>query len=193
MFKKIPHSTSGEILTRAGFAAQADDGLDPAMTPAAVLDALATPETIVDYIRFFAHAVPPREGICWSLAVIVTLCPAQTADEIHALDQVTAWLRDPSETRRRDCMAMADKLGNEGPVGWLCLAVGWCGSGSIVAGDLPEVLPPMWLHAKAVFGATALCLPDRAEDRAAPTQSIDALARRVADGFWPHLHPEEDR
>lgn len=190
MFKKIPHTTSGEILTRAELATGTGGGLDPGMTPAEVLDRLATPDTVVDYLLFFAHAVPAREGICWALAVTTALRPAITPDEIDALEQVAAWLRDPSETRRRRCMEMTDRLGYEGPAGWLCMAVGWCGSGSIVAANQPEVLPPAWLHAKAVFGAAACCLPNHAEARADPVRQIDGLARHIADGGWPGLYPE---
>lgn len=191
MFKKIPHLTSREILEKADISTEIRKTLDPDITPEAMLDTLATPDTMLDYLRFFAHAVPAREAICWALAVIKTLRPPTTPDGSEALEEVTAWLLDPSETRRRLCMGLVDRLGHDGPAGWLCLAVAWCGSGSIVSANLPEVMPPLGLHAKAVFGAVALCLPDSTEERVARLSRIDTLARRVAEGNWPELFEQE--
>lgn len=192
MLKKIPHETSEAILAAAMLSEEARSLLDAEMPPEAVLDRLATGETAVDYLRFFAHAVPAREGICWALAVISTLRPATTSDEADLLEQVADWLRDPSETRRRSCMGLGERLGYETPPGWLCLAVAWSGAGSIVAADLPEVMPPVGLHAKAVFGATALCLPDSVEARTEPMRAIHTVAKRIAAGAWPGLYPEGD-
>lgn len=192
MLKKIPHETSAVLLTAAMMSDEALAVLEPNMPPETVLDLLATAETVLDFLRFFAHAVPPREGICWALAVIAAVRPAATTQESDALEQVADWLRDPSETRRRHCMALGEALGYDAPIGWLCLAVGWSGAGSIVAPDLPEVMPPVGLHAKAIFGATALCLPDHAEARIDAMQMINDLARKVAAGAWPGLYPEAD-
>lgn len=190
MLKKIPHETSAALLASSMLSDEGLATLDPEMPPEAVLDALATAETAVDYLRFFAHAVPPREGICWALAVIAALRPATGIQEAEVLERVADWLRDPSETRRRHCMALGEALGYEAPPGWLCLAVGWSGAGSIVAPDLPEVMPPVGLHAKAVFGATALSLPNSVHARGEAMRVIDDLARQVAAGAWPRLYPE---
>lgn len=192
MLKKIPYETSDAILAAAMVSDDARGLLKPEMPPEAVLDRLATAETAVDYLRFFAHAVPAREGICWALAVISALRPAASPDEVEVFDQVAAWLRDPSETRRRSCMGLGDRLGYEAPIGWLCLAVAWSGAGSIVAAELPEVMPPAGLHAKAVFGATALCLPDTVDARTEPMRTIHNLAKSIAAGAWPGLYPEGD-
>lgn len=190
MLKKIPYKTSAALLARSMVSDEGLAAVDPEMPPEAVLDALATAETAVDYLRFFAHAVPPREGICWAMAVIAALRPSTGTQDGEVLERVADWLRDPSETRRRTCMALGDALGYDAPHGWLCLAVGWSGAGSIVAPDLPEVMPPDGLHAKAVFGATALSLPESVDARGAAMRVIDALARQVAAGAWPRLYPE---
>lgn len=189
MLRKIPHPDCAGLLAAADLSAEGRALLDPSMPPKAALEALAGPETILDFLRFFAHAVPPREGVCWALAVLHDLCPTQDPAETAALDEARRWVRAPEETTRRRCLQAAGAIGTESPVGWLCLAVGWSGGGSIVPPDLPQVLPPAGLHAKALFGAVALCLPPELGARAAPAQRIVDLAQTVAEGGWPGLPP----
>ena len=63
------------------------------------------------------------------------------------------WALSPSEDLRRKSELLANRLKlNCGP-SWVSQAVFWNGSGSIVAPDLPTVLPDPYLYAKAVAGA----------------------------------------
>lgn len=189
---KIPHETCDDILEWAELKTDDLPGLQPGMTPDAVFEALSIPSSLLGFIRFFAHAVPAREGICWAHAVLQSLREPSTQQESAALGQVAAWITAPNESQRRNCMASAEALGTGTPVGWLALAVSWCGSGSIVPASLPAVMPPARLHAKAVFGAVALCLPAEANVREQARQTILSLARRVAEGEWPGIanHPK---
>lgn len=191
MLKKLPYTNSSAILAKADLSEAALSDITQDMPPEQVMEALASPELIVDYLRFFASAIPAREGVCWALAVVRDLRAIALDGEAETLVHVADWVRDPNETNRRRCMAAAEKLGVETPVGWLCLAVVWSGSGSIVPADLPEVMPPAGLYAKALFGAVALCLPNTDEERSAPAQLVHRLALDIASGGWPGVFEAE--
>ena len=68
---------------------------------------------------------------------------------------------------------------------WLSAAVAWNGSGGIGAPEGPVVLPPAWLHAKALLGTIALQMGQDEEevDRARAVALIRGI--EVANGGWP--------
>ena len=71
----------------------------------------------------------------------------------QCISTAKAWVKSPSEEQRRKSELFSNKLKlNCGP-SWLAQAVFWNGSASIVAPDLPNVLPDPFLYSKAVAGA----------------------------------------
>ena len=94
-----------------------------------------------------------------------------------------AWVRSPSEELRRKAEHLSHRLElNCGP-SWLAQAVFWNGSGSIVAPDIPPVMPDPFLYAKATAGAInhAAALPQW--DKTKPYyQTAIAMALDIAAG-----------
>lgn len=187
--KKIPFETCGDILSRFELSEEGAAIITPEMTPADGVSALSTSETIFDLINFFAHALPPREGLCWALSLLASV-PRTSPDTISAQNAVRAWIDEPTERARRRCGDLAEAIGTEDPFGWLCNAVFWNGSGSIVTPDLPVVLPQPYLHAKALLGAAGLLTPLDDDERAAFVQRVRETGLAVAGGAWPCLEGE---
>jgi hypothetical protein len=187
--KKIPYADCGMILQRFEQSEEASALLDQSMPPSKAVEALYQAELVLDVINFLAHAFPPREGICWALSVLAG-CPPQTQDAATARQVARDWVNEPSEQTRRRCGTLADSLGTDGPDGWLCHAVFWNGSGSIVTPDLPVVLPQPFLHAKAVFGTIGLLVPIEDDERAVFADRVYSTGMVVADGGWPCLTPQ---
>lgn len=187
--KKIPFETCADILSRFELSEAGAAVALPEMTPADAVSALSTPETIFDLINFFAHALPPREGLCWALTLLAD-APKTSPDAVSARNTVRVWIDEPTERTRRRCGDLADAIGTEDPFGWLCNAVFWNGSGSIVTPDLPVVLPQPYLHAKALLGAVGLLAPLDDDERAAFVQRVREAGLAVAGGAWPCLEGE---
>ena len=155
------------------------------------MDRLRDEGMMVDYVSFVAHALPTREAICWAASCHGGDTPGTAAETgalaAEAVARTRAWVRDPQEGLRNQLLEMAERIGTDTASGWLCYAVAWNGSGSIVPPDNPPVMPEPFLHAKALLGAVAL-LSDGEDENAAPFLAhIDALARDVADGGWPGI------
>jgi hypothetical protein len=184
--KKIPYADCAAILARFELSEEAVELLDPAAPPEAALEILHQAGLVLDVINFFAHALPPREGICWALSML-TGRVAASSDAVSARREARNWVNEPNEQLRRRCGALGDALGTGGPDGWLCNAVFWNGSGSIVTPDLPVVLPQPFLHAKAVFGTIGLMVPTDDDQRAEFTDHVYRTGLAVAQGGWPCL------
>ena len=132
--------------------------------------------------RKAGHALPPREGICWVLAVTNDLNPNLRGG---VTDLVSAWVREPQEGTRQKLMKHMETMKSDTPLYWLSAAVAWNGSGGIGAPEGPVVLPPAWLHAKALLGTIALQMGQDEEevDRARAVALIRGI--EVANGGWP--------
>jgi hypothetical protein len=185
--KKIPYADCTTILQRFELSEEATALLDPLATPQSALKILHQSKLVLDLINFFAHSLPPREAICWALSMLSGY-PAKSHDAEMARQTACEWVNEPNEQLRRRCGALAIALGTDGPDGWLCNAVFWNGSGSIIAADLPVVLPQPFLHAKAVFGTVGLMIPINDEERTVFTDSVYRTGLAVAQGGWPCLN-----
>ncbi|MCG9648469.1 hypothetical protein L1D54_00745 [Vibrio brasiliensis] len=182
-YKKIPYQTCGQILPRFKASEEAQQLLDPEMSVAQAIEALQTEELFNDLTQFLAHALPVREAIWWA-----SLCVQQRQDiwsptQLQCIQTAQQWVQSPAEELRRKAELLSNRLElNCGP-SWLSQAVFWNGSGSIVAPDLPAVLPDPFLYAKAVAGAInhAAALPAWNESQAYYTQSV-AYAIDIAGG-----------
>ena len=182
MLRKIPFETSEEIFNRFDLSEESAAVVAPDMAPYAVIEALDKASALPDLVNFISHALPPREGICWALAVTSDLNPNLRGG---VTDLVSAWVREPQEGTRQKLMKRMDGMKSDSPLYWLSAAVAWNGSGGIGAAEGPVVLPPAWLHAKALLGTIALQMgQDEAEvDRARAVALIRGI--EVANGGWP--------
>ena len=162
--RKLPFEHSAPILGRFAPTEDALALIEPDMAPAEVVAILFKKELLSDMVNFFAHGMPPREGVCWAVAVHRDIAQARggaVAPDVAAiLEQVENWVRDPQEGRRVQLMQAAETRNSSDPVSWLCNAVAWNGSGSMGPVDGPVVLPPEGLHASALLGAIALLVGD---------------------------------
>ncbi|WP_310621205.1 DUF6931 family protein [Flexibacterium corallicola] len=185
MLKKIPFTGTKEILARFALSAEAKPLLQPRFSPLEAMERLIEASLLTDYVNFVAHALPPREGICWALAIQHDYFLKDTQEAPQIREAVRSWVHSPSEDKRRQILAKAEEVGTSVPTGWLCYAVGWNGSGSIADPKGPVVLPPPYLHAKALLGAVAL-IPINSEGE---IQSLLKTAHKatlqVANGDWP--------
>lgn len=185
MLRKIPFETSAQVIERFALSEEAEQLVHTDMSPELALQTLHDKALFVDLVHYFAHGMPPREGVCWALAVQGDLLREPTVEEQALRAQVAQWVRDPQEGTRVALMQAAEARGHEDPLGWLCNAVAWNGSGSIGPIDGPVVLPPAGLHTSGLLGAIALLAGETEEDLAAARQAMYSRGLEVAHGGWP--------
>lgn len=152
-FKKIPYQSCGQILPRFSASEEALEVLNEEMPVAQAIQTLQENELNNDLIQFLAHALPVREAIWWAAMTLLQRQDVWSTSQVQCIQTAQQWAQSPSEELRRKSELLANRLDlNCGP-SWLAQAVFWNGSGSIVAPDLPAVLPDPFLYAKAVAGA----------------------------------------
>ncbi|GGC18946.1 hypothetical protein GCM10011363_39540 [Marivita lacus] len=185
MLRKIPFDTSLPVLERFVLSEEAGEVILADMSPELALQTLHEKALFVDLVHYFAHGMPPREGVCWALAVQGDLLRAPSAPDQALRALVTQWVRDPQEGTRVALMQAAEDRGHEDPLGWLCNAVAWNGSGSIGPIKGPVVLPPSGLHASGLLGAISLLAGETEDSLAAAGQATFDRGMEVARGGWP--------
>lgn len=185
MLRKIPFDTSAPILERFTPGEKAAAALSPDAEVAASLSTLAAGGHMVELVNFLAHGLPPREGVCWAIAVQRDLNPLMPQADAAVLGMAADWVRDPQESTRIALMEEGERRDSSDPVSWLCNAVAWNGSGSIGPRDGPVVLPQPGLHASALLGAVAMMAGDTEQSLAALVKSAHRLGLEVAEGGWP--------
>ena len=153
MYKKIPYQSSSQIIPRFQASEEAKECINDELPIDQVIVSLQKSELYNDLVQFLAHALPVRESIWWALCCLYSRNDVWNETQKMALDTTKHWALSPSEELRRKSELLANRLKlNCGP-SWVSQAVFWNGSGSIVAPDLPTVLPDPYLYAKAVSGA----------------------------------------
>lgn len=182
MLRKLPFDTSAEVLKRFALTGEAAELVSPEAPPETTLTILYQNEKMVDMVSFFAHGMPPREGVCWAVSIHRDL---NKSADTAVLSLVEKWVRDPQEGTRIKLMQEAERRDSSDPVSWLCNAVAWNGSGSMGPVDGPVVLPPAGLHASALLGAVALLAGDNEEGFQAVLKSAYHRGLEVAKGDWP--------
>jgi hypothetical protein len=187
MLRKIPYDTCVPVLARFRLSEEAAEAVVEDAAPDVALKALHKGKHFVDLIHFFGHAMPPREGVCWALSVVKDLRPDMDEADAAVCAQVAEWVRDPQEARRITLMQEGEKRENEDPIGWLCNAVAWNGSGSIGPIDGPTVLPPAGLHVSGLLGAISLLAGDTEDTFAAAVEVTFQQGMAVAQGGWPNI------
>ncbi|MDX8349819.1 hypothetical protein SLH49_17675 [Cognatiyoonia sp. IB215446] len=190
MLRKIPFDDSAELLSRFAVSDEAAEVVVTQDPPEVTLGKLKESGSFVDVANFFAFGMPPREGVCWAIAVYRTMRPELDESESNVLALAERWVKDPQEGIRVRLMDMSEKIDNETALHWLCSAVAWNGSGSMGPPDGPVVLPPKGLHSSALLGAVSL-LMDGTEEEFERLQDVAyQTGLEVAQGGWPTISQE---
>ena len=190
MLLKIPFDTSADLLARFSASEEATAVLDATDPPEVTLSKLKESGTFVDVVNFFAFGMPPREGVCWAVAVYREMRAELDLIEKSVLALAERWVKDPQEGVRVRLMNMSEDIDNETPLHWLCSAVAWNGSGSMGPPDGPVVLPPKGLHASALLGAVSLLMDGTEEGLIALEEVAYRIGMEVAQGGWPTIKIE---
>ncbi len=185
MYKKIPFLTSSELLCRMELSEKSKKILSGDDTPRVVIEKLTASGHDIDLLSFFSHALPPREGICWGICCLSKHANWNCRENSNTISSIISWIKEPVERNRVACQTLAMELGTDTPLGWLCLAVDWNGSGSIAPPENPVVMPVAFLYCKALFGAVALSLGVGDEERTLLVQNYTEIGLAVAQGDWP--------
>lgn len=158
-FRKVPDATAAQICARVDLSPEARAYLLPTLSPQGYLSLLVEAEHVGDAIRFLAFAMPVREGIWWACVVANSHLEQPTELEALCLERAAAWVYDPTDARRRSCMAAAESAKFEGAAAYAALAVFWSG-GSLAPEDMPETHPdpqlgPIGVGASVLLAITA--------------------------------------
>ena len=190
MLRKIPFDTSAPIMERFALTDEAAVEIAPEMAPETALATLRKGGYLADLANYFGHGLPPREGVCWALAVQSDLEPAPPEPDADLRVQVARWVRDPQEATRVQLMQADEAREGDDPLSWLLKAVAWNGSGTIGPVGGPVVLPPQGLHASALLGAVALLGGESDESFEAALDAAYTRGLEVAQGGWPVVNPQ---
>ncbi|MEI6893162.1 MAG: hypothetical protein V5789_00705 [Colwellia sp.] len=165
MLKKIPYSHIDTITRRYKLSEAAKAILVNTLTPEQAITALVNAKLYNDAVQFIAHALPVMEAILWATESLTLRSEQWSELEHHAIDSAKNWLKKPNETLRIRASQLAERVGLESAPAWVAKAVYWSGTGSIVAPELPTVMPPAFLYAHSVAATItiAAAVPQWAE------------------------------
>lgn len=107
-------------------------------------------------IKYLALGMPKREAIWW--AYICSEALEKESDDtktIDALSAAEAWVKSPSDDKRRKAGALGAALEFYTPASWAATAVFWSG-GSITPDGRPEVEASAEMCAEAVYNAITI-------------------------------------
>ncbi|MCK6265167.1 hypothetical protein KP803_17970 [Vibrio sp. ZSDE26] len=161
-YKKIPYQVGMQVIGRFKPSEETLSLITEDSSINESIEILNANEQYFDLCQFFAHALPVREAIWWAALCLEQRKEDWNPTQIQCIETAKSWAQTPSEELRRKAELFATRLNvNCGP-SWLAQAVFWNGSGSIVAPDLPQVMPDALLYSKAVAGSInhAAALPE---------------------------------
>ena len=156
MLKKIPNTTIAPIIERYEPTEEAQALLAPALAPQQTVELLMEAKLYFDTVQFLAHALPMIDGIYWASEAVALRANEWNDTELHAINSAKQWLQQPNETNRIRADQLAERVGLEVAPAWVAKAVYWSGTGSIVAPELPAVMPPAFLYGHAVAAAISI-------------------------------------
>jgi len=156
MLKKIPNTNIASIIERYELTEEAQAILLAKMTPKQAIDNLVEAKLYNDTIQFIAHALPMIDGIYWASEALALRTKEWDTLQLHTINSARKWLQQPNETNRIRADQLADRAGLEVAPAWVAKAVYWSGTGSIVAPELPAVMPPDFLYGHAVAAAISI-------------------------------------
>jgi hypothetical protein len=111
-------------------------------------------------IDFASHMLPRREVVLWGYRCADSLARAMTPTDEKCMRMVEAWLRDPTEARRRGALQFALDPSVTTPCKLLTMAVAGT-SGSLTPDADPAPPVPHDLTARSVAGALKLIVYSR--------------------------------
>lgn len=157
---QLKQASIATIISRYQASEEASKLLEPTLTPRQAVSALLKADLERDAIQLVAHGLAVMNAIRWGLQV-VKASGGETDDELKVLSCVEGWLQSPSETLRIRAQQLAERVGLDNAFGWLAYSVFWSGTGSIVAPELPVVLPPENMVGHAINAAILLSMIDQ--------------------------------
>lgn len=150
MLKKIPYTNIDVILRRYKLSDEAKVVLLKSLTPEQAITTLIEAKLYNDTVQFIAHGLPVMDAILWATESLALRSEQWSDSEQLAIDSAVNWLKQPNETLRIRANQLAERVGLESAPGWVAKTVYWSGTGSIVAPELPDVMPPTFLYAHGV-------------------------------------------
>jgi hypothetical protein len=180
--KPVPAKSAAEICRRFPLSEAAAKLLREDMRPDPFLDLLIAQEHHADAVRCLAHAMPVREAVWWACLCVRQERGAAVPPPAAAAQQVAeAWVRGPSDEKRRAAHAAAQAAGVGTPVGLTCEAV-FFSEGSLGSAEFQAVPPPEHLAATMAANAIILAAVAVPASMAARYRQFLALGRDVAAG-----------
>lgn len=156
MLKKIPFTTIEPILTRYQLSDEAKAVLTPNMQVEQAITVLSQQKLLSDAIQLIAHGLGVIEAIFWGCKCLALREEQWDKNQVLAINSALKWLQTPNETLRIRADQLAERIGLESGPAWLAKSVYWSGTGSIVAPELPAVMPPPFLYAHAIASAITI-------------------------------------
>ncbi len=156
MLKKIPNTNIASIIERYQITEEALAVVSPKMLPKQAIDTLIDKKLYNDTIQFLAHALPMMDGIYWASEALSLRKNEWNDAQLQTINSAINWLQQPNETNRIRANQLAERIGLEEAPAWVAKAVYWSGTGSIVAPELPSVMPPAFLYGHAIAAAISI-------------------------------------
>ncbi|NQZ90333.1 MAG: hypothetical protein HRT54_22435 [Colwellia sp.] len=156
MYKKIPNTNIASIIERYELTEDAQAILDPKMSPKQAIASLVDVKLYNDVIQFIAHALPMIDGIYWASESLALRLDEWDNPQRQTINSARQWLQQPNETNRIRANQLAERIGLEIAPAWIAKAVYWSGTGSIVAPELPAVMPPAFLYGHAIAATISI-------------------------------------
>ena len=157
---ELKQQTIAVILSKYQPSKEAQAILDPTYSPEHAVQQLLKNELERDAIQLIAHGLPVMLAIRWGGRVLKQKQDI-SAEGMKLMNCVENWLHSPNETLRIRAQQLAERIGLDTDIGWLGYAVFWSGTGSIVAPELPVVMPPDNMVGHAINAAILLSMIDR--------------------------------
>jgi len=156
MYKKIPNTNIASIIERYELTEDAKAVLAPTMSPKQAIESLVDVKLYNDAIQFIAHALPMIDGIYWASESLALRLDEWDNSQRQTINSTRQWLQLPNETNRIRANQLAERIGLEVAPAWIAKAVYWSGTGSIVAPELPAVMPPAFLYGHAIAATISI-------------------------------------
>jgi hypothetical protein len=120
---------------------------------------------LAEAVRFLGQVLPRFEAVRWAIRDVARLRDGMAEGPAAAFDAAEAWLRDPSDARRRAAHAAGVRLTRPSPGGLCALAV-FTSGGSVAPEDKPPVPAPKAAAGKFAAGAVLLAATESGQAEA---------------------------
>lgn len=154
--KKFNTEHIDTILTELEVDAVLQQQIDSLESDIAIFNCLQETKEYEKAIKYLAFGMPKREAIWW--AYICSEALEQESDDPktqEALAVTEAWVKTPTEDKRRRAGKLGEALEFYTPTSWVATAVFWS-SGSITPEGRPQVEASAEMCAEAVYNAITI-------------------------------------